>query len=110
MNENEVEGVAIANLIAADEETIVGWVYRWNTGALAIRWDMHGPHHSASQRFTQISAMPRKLRSTSRLSRSCPVATTDMVEYGLYGPRLCECACVAGLISYKALRDFAAAQ
>ena len=43
MNETEVEGVAIANLIAADEETIVGWVYRWNTGALAIRWDMHGP-------------------------------------------------------------------
>lgn len=43
MNEDKVEGVAIANLIAADEETIVGWVYRWNTGALAIRWDMHGP-------------------------------------------------------------------
>ena len=43
MNENEVEGVAIANLIAADEETIVGWVYRWNTGALAIRWDIRGP-------------------------------------------------------------------
>ena len=43
MNENEVEGGAIANLIAADEETIVGLVYRWTTGALAIRWDMHGP-------------------------------------------------------------------
>ena len=83
MNENEVEGVAIANLIAADEETIVGWVYRWNTGALAIRWDIHGP-----QRVSKI----------------------DMVEYGLYGPRLCECACVAGLISYKALRDVAAPQ
>ena len=51
-----------------------------------------------------------KLKSTSRISRSCLVTTTEMVEYGLYGPRLCECACVAGLISYKALRDVAAAQ
>lgn len=51
-----------------------------------------------------------KLKSTSRLSRSCPVATTDTVEYGLYGPRLCEYACVAGLISYRTLRDIAAAQ
>ena len=47
MNENEVEGVAIANLIAADEETIVGWVYRWNTGALAIRWDIQGPQRGS---------------------------------------------------------------
>ena len=43
MKEDEVEGVAIANLIAVDENNIVGWVYRWNTGALAIRWDVHGP-------------------------------------------------------------------
>lgn len=54
--------------------------------------------------------MPIKLKSTSRRSRRCPVATTDMVEYGLYGPRLCACACVAGLISYRAPRDIAAAQ
>jgi hypothetical protein len=43
VNEDTVEGVAIANLIAADENNIVGWVYRWNTGTLAIRWDVHGP-------------------------------------------------------------------
>ena len=43
MNEDELEAVAIANLIAADEDSIVGWVYRWNTGALAIRWDVEGP-------------------------------------------------------------------
>ena len=43
MNEDKVEGLAIANLIAADEATIVGWVYRWNTGALAVLWDVHGP-------------------------------------------------------------------
>jgi len=51
-----------------------------------------------------------KPKLTSRLSCSCPVATTDMVEYGLYGPRLCGFSCIPGLISYKALRDVAAAQ
>ena len=43
MTEDKSEAVAIANLIAADQSTIVGWVYRWNTGALAIRWDRCGP-------------------------------------------------------------------
>ena len=43
MNEDEVEGVAIANLIGMDERSIVGWVYRWNTGALAVMWDVQGP-------------------------------------------------------------------
>lgn len=43
MTENEVEGVAIANLIGADETSVVGWVYRWNTGALAVRWNAAGP-------------------------------------------------------------------
>ena len=47
MNEDEVEAVAIANLIAAGEDSIVGWVYRWNTGALAIRWDVEGPQRVA---------------------------------------------------------------
>ena len=51
-----------------------------------------------------------KLKSTSRPSRSCPVAKADMIEYGLYGPRLCGFSCIPGLISYKALRDVAAAQ
>ena len=43
MNEDKVEGVAIANLIGTDERSVVGWVYRWNTGALAVRWDIDGP-------------------------------------------------------------------
>ena len=43
MHEDELEAVAIANMIAADQNTIVGWVYRWNTGALAVRWDVQGP-------------------------------------------------------------------
>lgn len=47
MNEDELEAVAIANLIAIDEDSIVGWVYRWNTGALAIRWDVKGPQRVA---------------------------------------------------------------
>lgn len=47
MNKDEVEGVAIANLIGTDERSVVGWVYRWNTGALAVRWDVSGPQQVA---------------------------------------------------------------
>ncbi len=47
MNEDEVEGVAIANLIGADERSVIGWVYRWNTGALAVMWDVNGPQRVA---------------------------------------------------------------
>jgi len=43
VNEFEGEGVAIALLIGADESSIVGWVYRWPRGALAVRWDIKGP-------------------------------------------------------------------
>ena len=54
--------------------------------------------------------MPIKLKSISRLSRSCPVGKADMIEYGHYGPRLCGFSCIPGLISYKALREVAAPQ
>jgi hypothetical protein len=47
VNEDEVEGVAIANLIGADKRSVVGWVYRWNTGALAVMWDVKGPQRVA---------------------------------------------------------------
>ena len=47
MNEDEVEGVAIANLIGTDERSVVGWVYRWNTGVLAVMWDVNGPQRVA---------------------------------------------------------------
>jgi hypothetical protein len=43
VNEDEIEGVAIANLIGTDGCSVVGWVYRWNTGALAVMWDVNGP-------------------------------------------------------------------
>lgn len=43
MNDDDGEGVAIASLIGADGFTIVGWVYRWSTGALALMWGIEGP-------------------------------------------------------------------
>ena len=43
MNDDNGEGVAIANLIGTDGYSIVGWVYRWTTGAHAVMWDVHGP-------------------------------------------------------------------
>ena len=43
MNDDKGEGVAIANLIGTDGYNIVGWVYRWTTGAHAVMWDVHGP-------------------------------------------------------------------
>jgi len=43
VNDDKGEGVAIANLIGTDESSIVGWVYRWSTGALAVMWGIDGP-------------------------------------------------------------------
>jgi len=43
VNDDNGEGVAIANLIGTDGNSIVGWVYRWSTGAHAVMWDVHGP-------------------------------------------------------------------
>ncbi|MEY1557947.1 hypothetical protein AB3Y40_20140 [Yoonia sp. R2331] len=43
MNDEKGEGVAIANLIGTDGHSIVGWVYRWTTGANVVMWDVHGP-------------------------------------------------------------------
>ena len=43
MNDDNGEGVAIANLIGTDGYSIVGWVYRWGTGAHAVMWDVYGP-------------------------------------------------------------------
>ena len=43
MNDDKGEGVAIANLIGTDGYNIVGWVYRWSTGAHALMWDVEGP-------------------------------------------------------------------
>ncbi len=43
MDNDKGEGVAIANLIGTDGYSIVGWVYRWTTGAHAVMWDAYGP-------------------------------------------------------------------
>jgi hypothetical protein len=70
VHEDKVEAVAIANMIAADQNTIVGWVYRWNTGALAVRWDVQGPQrvsrlcpdlceaHKAEIDFASLTQLP----------------------------------------------------
>jgi len=49
VNDDNGEGVAIANLIGTDGNSIVGWVYRWSTGAHAVMWDVYGP-----QRVSEI--------------------------------------------------------
>jgi hypothetical protein len=65
VNEDKVEAVAIANLIGTDERSVIGWVYRWNTGALAVRWDARGPQ---------------------RVSKLCPdLCDADKAEIDYYG-------------------------
>lgn len=61
MIEDEVEGVAIANLIGADERSVVGWVYRWNTGALAVLWDVSGPERISSTQPDLCDAEKREI-------------------------------------------------
>lgn len=41
------EAVAVAKLIGSDERSIVGWVYRWNTGSLCVLWK-NGPRRVAN--------------------------------------------------------------
>lgn len=43
MDDDNGEGVAIANLIGTDGRSVVGWVYSWTTGAHAVMCDVHGP-------------------------------------------------------------------
>ena len=43
MNDDKGEGVAIAYLIGTDGCSVVGWVYRWTTGAHVVMWDVQGP-------------------------------------------------------------------
>ncbi len=43
MDDDNGEGVAIANLIGTDGSSVIGWVYRWSTSELAVMWDVCGP-------------------------------------------------------------------
>tara|TARA_R110002074_G_scaffold283900_1_gene455524 strand:+ start:1077 stop:1286 length:210 start_codon:yes stop_codon:yes gene_type:complete len=61
VNEDEVEGVAIANLIGTDERSVIGWVYQWNTGALAVRWDVNGPQRVSKCQPDLSDAKKRKI-------------------------------------------------
>ena len=50
MKNDKGEGVAIANLIGIDGSSVVGWVYRWTTGAHAVMWEVHGPQPVSESR------------------------------------------------------------
>lgn len=50
VNDDKGEGVAIANLIGTDGCSIVGWVYRWTTGAHAVMWGIKGPQSVSETR------------------------------------------------------------
>lgn len=47
MKEKRVEGVAISKLIGADKRSVIGWVYRWSSGELAVFWDCSGPQRAS---------------------------------------------------------------
>ncbi len=61
MNEENDEGTAIANLIGTDQSSVVGWVYRWKTGALAVMWDVKGPQRVTSIRPDLNDAEKREI-------------------------------------------------
>lgn len=73
MNEDEVEGVAIANLIGADKRSVVGWVYRWNTGSHAVMWDVHGPQPVSEIRPDLTAEQKQEIDfdALTRIRRSC---------------------------------------
>lgn len=68
MNDDKGEGVAIANLIGTDGRSIVGWVYRWSTGAHPVMWDVYGPQPDISDEQKQeidFDALTRIRKSDS---------------------------------------------
>ena len=68
MNEDEGEGVAIANLIGMDGCSVVGWVYRWSTGALAVMWGAAGPQPVQGSR-PDLSAEQKRQINFDALTR-----------------------------------------
>jgi hypothetical protein len=68
VNDDKGEGVAIANLIGADGCSIVGWVYRWSTGAHAVMWGAYGPQ-SVSEIRPDISDEQRQEIDFDALTR-----------------------------------------
>lgn len=47
MTEENDEAVAIAGLIGTDGRSVVGFVYRWYSGELAVKWN-DGPRQVAA--------------------------------------------------------------
>ena len=68
MDEEKGEGIAIAHLIGADGYSIVGWVYRWTTGAHAVMWDVHGPQPVSEVR-PELTAKQRQEIDFDALTR-----------------------------------------
>jgi hypothetical protein len=68
VNDDKGEGVAIANLIGTDGYNIVGWVYRWSTGAHAVMWDVNGPQQVFETR-PELSAEQKQEIDFDRLTR-----------------------------------------
>jgi hypothetical protein len=61
VNDDKGEGVAVANLIGTDGCSIVGWVYRWTTGAHAVMWDVHGPQPVSDSRPDLTAEQKREI-------------------------------------------------
>ncbi|GLQ28915.1 hypothetical protein [Sulfitobacter pacificus] len=68
MDDDNGEGVAIANLIGTDGHSIVGWVYCWTTGAHAVMWDVHGPQ-PVSEAWPDIDEEQKKEIDFDALTR-----------------------------------------
>ena len=73
MKEDEVEGVAIANLLGTDGQSVVGWVYRWNTGGLAVMWDVEGPQRVSKIHPDLCDEQKQEIdfESLTRIRRRC---------------------------------------
>lgn len=65
------EAVAIAMMIGADDQRIVGWVYQWNTGALAIRWQAQGPQKVFELRPELNDAQKQEIKFASLTNLPC---------------------------------------
>ena len=60
MTEENDEAVAIAGLIGTDGRSVVGLVYRWYSGGLAVKWD-DGPKQVAATQPELTDAEKREI-------------------------------------------------
>ena len=60
MNKKNDEAVAIAGLIGPDGRSVVGLVYRWYSGGLAVKWS-DGPKRVAAAKPELTDAEKREI-------------------------------------------------